>query len=305
MRIVAFLLLQIFLVGCCFGQRTDSIKHANGYLYFHEYGQGEPIVLLNGGPGASYLQLEEVALKLGKRYRVLLPEQRGTGRSMPQPYDTSTINLRTALEDLNRLLNHLKLSQAHFMGHSWGGMLAMSFATKYPSRVRSLILLDPGPFSLDPKIFQIYLANQDSKLSPHDKNKKDSALKRMQSPGASREDSAAYFKWELVPVLYDRSKVDSLIIKINKGGLNPQMGSLIFQSLYKEKYDLSKSLPNFAKPVSIVSGSQDPAGFIGYEIKLLLPKTKLYWINQSGHFPMYEQPEQFYSTIFKIMDTKN
>ena len=305
MRTVTLLLFQISLASCCIAQRTDSIKHANGYLYFHEYGKGEPIVLLNGGPGASYLQLEEVALTLGKRYRVILPEQRGTGRSKPQPYDTSTINLRTALEDLSRLLNHLKLSDAQFMGHSWGGMLAMSYASKFPGRVKSLILLDPGPFSLDPKVFQTYSANQDARLSPNDKKKKDSALKKMQSPGATQEDSAAYFKWELVPVLYDRNKVDSLIIKINKGGLNPRMGLFIFQSLYKEKYDLSKSLSKFPKPVHIVSGSQDPAGFIGYEIKLLLPHTKLYWINQSGHFPMYEQPEQFYSTLFKIMDGRN
>ena len=298
--------LILLLLYCCilcknYAQKIDSIRYSNGHFYFHEYGKGEPIILLNGGPGASYLQLEEVAIKLGERFRVVLPEQRGTGKSMPQPYDTSTINLRTALEDLSRLMHHLKLSRAHFMGHSWGGMLAMAFASRFPSRVKSLVLLDPGPFNLDPKVFDIYNSNQAARLSPDDRKRKDSALKKMQSPGASQQDSATYFKWELIPVLYDRSKVDSLIMKINRGGLNPQMGSLMFQSLYKEKYDLSKALSKFKKPVHVLSGSQDPAGFIGYELKLLLPTTKLHWINESGHFPMYEQPEQFYSTLFKIM----
>jgi pimeloyl-ACP methyl ester carboxylesterase len=70
---------------------------------------------LTGGPGESYLQLEEVAVTLSRDYRCILLEQRGTGRSVPQPFDASTINLTTAHDDLNRLLDYLKLKQTHFL----------------------------------------------------------------------------------------------------------------------------------------------------------------------------------------------
>jgi pimeloyl-ACP methyl ester carboxylesterase len=287
-----------------FGQKSDSIKYENGYLHFHEYGAGEPVIILTGGPGANYQQLEEVGVTLAKNYRAILLEQRGTGRSIPQPMDTSTINLKTAHADLNRLLDYLKLKQAYFLGHSWGAMLAMSFATEYPSRVKSLLLIDPGPFKLTPELNEIYAHNKESRLTPADLQSRDAVSKKMRAGTATQEEKELYYKWELIPVLYDRTKVDSLITKINKGGLNPTMGSLMFQSLAKQRFDLSKKLSAFTKPIHIITGSQDPGAFVSYEIKIVNPKAQLHWINKAGHFPMYEQPGLFYSTLFKALSGK-
>lgn len=278
--------------------------YANGFLFFHEYGTGEPYILLSGGPGANYQQLEEVALTLGKKQRIIFPEQRGTGRSIPIPFDSSTINLATAQSDIKALLEHLKLKQAHFIGHSWGAMLAMSFACEYPSFVKSLILLDPGPFKIDQVAFDTYSDNREVRFTAAEKEARDTVLKKMQSTGATKEDSTAYYRWELLPVIYDRSNVDTLSSQINKGGLSPGMGALIFQSLDKNGFDLSRKLPYINKPIHIITGRQDPLAFISYELKILVPKAHLYWINKSGHFPMYEQPEIFYETVFKAMTAK-
>lgn len=303
MRQAIFLIL-LFNFVTAFGQKIDSIKYSNGFLYFHEYGKGTPIILLTGGPGANYQQLAEVAVTIGNRYRVILPEQRGTGRSIPTPFDTSTINLANAKADLNLLLTHLKLKEAIFVGHSWGAMLAMSFACDHPSKVKSLLLIAPGPFKFDPTWFDILSTNIEARLTAIDKQTKDSALRKMQSKNATEKDSSDYYKWELVPFFNDKTKVDSLVPIINKGGLNPKMGGLIFQSLAKEKFNLAACLSRFNKPVHIITGVQDPMAFITYEIKIISPKAKLYWINKAGHFPMYEQPKQFYSEIFKALDEK-
>jgi pimeloyl-ACP methyl ester carboxylesterase len=304
MRPTFLIILQLLIFARLFGQKTDSIKYPNGYLYFHEFGTGEPIVLLTGGPGANYQQLKDVAITLGKHCRIIALEQRGTGRSIPVPFDTSTINLATAKADLLRLLNYLKLKEACFLGHSWGAMLAMSFAADYPLKVKSLVLIDPGPFKLNEELFEIYSSNREVRLTSSDKQIRDSILKKMESGNATAKDSTEYYKWELIPVLYDRTKADSLIAKINKGGLGPKMGSLMFQSLNKEKFDLTKFLSRFNKPVHIICGAQDPLAFVSYEIKILLPKAKLYWIQNSGHFPMYEQPESFYPTVIKALHSK-
>jgi proline iminopeptidase len=238
---------------------------------------------------------------MGKSHRAILLEQRGTGRSMPTPFDTSTINLQTAHADLNRLLDHLKLSQAIFVGHSWGAMLAMSFASANPARVKSLVLIAPGPFKLDNVVFNVYATNKEARSTPAERKMLDSALKKMQSPNATKKDSAVYYKWELSPVIYDRNRIDSLVVVINKAGLNPKTGSFIFQSLDRQQFDLSKNLVAFTKPVHIITGAQDPMAFISYEIKILLPKSQLHWINRSGHFPMFEQPEQFYSILLNTI----
>jgi proline iminopeptidase len=256
-----FLALML-MVTFVYGQKTDSIKYNHGYLYFHEYGAGEPIVILTGGPGANYQQLEEVGVNLSKTYRAILLEQRGTGRSMPKPFDASTINIDTAHDDLNRLLDYLKLKEAHLLGHSWGAMLAMSYAADFPQRVKSLILVDSGPFKLDPAWNEIYSHNKEVRLTPADKALRETVSKKMRTAAATKEDRLLNDKFELIPVLYDRTNVDSLITKINKGGLNPRMGSFMFQSLGKAGFDLSKKLIQFSKPIALIAGSQDPGAFI-------------------------------------------
>src|SRR5262245_29113266 len=99
----ALILSSALVLGSLFGmaQRLDSVNYQYGYLYYHEYGRGETIFLFSGGPGGSYMQLEEVAIELGKRYRCILPEQRGTGRSVPSVFDSTTINLESALADID------------------------------------------------------------------------------------------------------------------------------------------------------------------------------------------------------------
>ena len=281
-------------------QKADSIKYSNGYLHYHSYGKGKPVVILTGGPGSSYLQLEQVAMRVGQTHHAILLEQRGTGRSKPVPYDTSTINIRTAHEDILRLLDHLKIDKASLLGHSWGGMLAMSFAGFRPDKVASLLLIDSGPFSADQSFFDIYSANMDARLSPAEKKERYDDYKageRNMTPEAQE----AIYKWELVPVLYDRTKVDSLIKIINKGAPNPRAGSMLFQSFMSNSEGLKRRLAKLAVPVYIIAGAQDPAAFMSYEIKQAIPHSKLFWINHSGHFPMYEQPDRFYEVLKGVL----
>lgn len=289
------LLVHVAIGGTA--QTMDSIRYPYGHLYYHSYGKGEPVIILAGGPGVSYLQMEPVAREVAKTNRAILFEQRGTGRSQPSVFDSSTINIHTAHEDLLALLKHLKVDQATFAGHSWGGMLAMSFATAYPQKVRSLILMGPGPFHLDNSVMETYHHNREARLTNEEKVQRDAAFSKWSQPSMSQEEKQRIEYWELATVLYDRNTVDSLALLINRGGGNPSMGGLIFQSLYKEKFDLREKLSQFKKPVHIISGAQDPAGFVSYEIALLVPQAKIHWINKAGHFPMYEAPETFTQAI--------
>ena len=298
------LFVGLLLGTTALGQQIDSIRYPNGHLYYHTYGKGEPVLILTGGPGAPYQQLEEVAVRLGKTHRAVLLEQRGTGRSQPVPYDTSTVNLNTAHADILRLMDHLKLPQMHLLGHSWGGMLAMSFAALHPARVRSLILVDSGPFAADRSFGEIYGANMDARLSEEEKSARRAAFNKGWAPTATPAEKEAVYHWELVPVLYDRTKVDSLMPIINKGGLNPTTGSMLFQSFMMGSHRLKAKLRTLKLPVNIIAGAQDPGAFMSYEIKLLMPHASLYWINRSGHFPMYEQPEAFYAVLSKVLAKK-
>lgn len=179
-------------------------------------------------------------------------------------------------------------------------MLAMSFATFHPDRVKSLLLIDSGPFSPERSFSEIYSANQEARLSVAEKEQRNKVYKAGDRDRTQRVQQAIY-RWELVPVLYDRTKVDSLEKIINKGQPNPRTGGMLFQSFMSSSQGLKEKLSKLNLPVYIIAGAQDPGAFMSYEIKQVIPHSQLFWINRAGHFPMYEQPESFYKVLSDVL----
>ncbi|HEY9258817.1 alpha/beta hydrolase [Chitinophaga sp.] len=284
-------------------QQLDAIKYPNGYLYFHTYGSGAPVIVLSGGPGNSCLQQEEVAIALGKKYRSILLEQRGTGLSVPVPFDSTTINLQAAMDDLNRLLQHLRLKRAVFYGHSWGAMLAMSFAANYPDKVKALVLADPGYYKFSADLLTTHVNNLRARLGASDVVLIDTLDKKINEGKGSKADSALYTKTIRLAYIYNKSLIDSMLTKINGPKTNLLMQQLMVNDLRRVHYDLSKNLFHYKGPISIIAGSQDPLAFYTYELKVIRPDIKLYWIQAAGHFPMFEQQAAFDQQLLSVMDT--
>ncbi len=82
---------------------------------------------------------DEQAVLLKKQFRVLRFDTRGHGAS-DAPIGAYSLDMLS--EDLRGLLDGLKVENPHFIGLSMGGMIGMTFALKYPNRLRSLVLCD-------------------------------------------------------------------------------------------------------------------------------------------------------------------
>lgn len=105
-------------------------------LYYQEKGQGVPLVLLHGnGQGGSYFKAQ--VDYFSKNCHVITVDTRGHGKS---PRGTAPFTMDQFAEDLNHLLEKLKLSQIILLGFSDGANIAMKFALKYPEKVKALIL---------------------------------------------------------------------------------------------------------------------------------------------------------------------
>ena len=298
--------MLLTMLLCCVltghAQQLDSINYPNGYLYFHTYGTGTPVIILSGGPGNSCLQQESVAIALSKQYRSILLEQRGTGLSVPVPFDSTTINLDAAVKDLKRLLEHLHLKKAVFYGHSWGAMLAMSFAANYPDKVSALVLVDPGYYKYSAELMTTHVNNLRSRLSAAEVHLTDSLEKVLDSGKGTKDDRNIYFRTIRLAYIYNKSLIDSLLEKMNVAKSNPVMQKLMVSDLQRVHYDLSKNLYHYKGPITIIAGSQDPLAFYTYELKIIRPEIKLRWINASGHFPMFEQTSEFNKQLMEEMD---
>lgn len=105
-------------------------------LHYKETGNGFPLILLHGnGENGEYFkyQVEYFA----KEYRVIAVDTRGHGKS---PRGTMPFTIRQFAEDLNVFFEQLHISQAILLGFSDGANIAMTFAMKYPDKVKKLIL---------------------------------------------------------------------------------------------------------------------------------------------------------------------
>ena len=109
-------------------------------IYYEQCGnpQGKPVVILHGGPGAG-CSAKMRRFHDPSRYRIVLFDQRGSGRSTPHAdlVDNTTWDL---VADIEALREHLGIARWQVFGGSWGSTLALAYAQAHPSRVTELVL---------------------------------------------------------------------------------------------------------------------------------------------------------------------
>ena len=109
-------------------------------LFFRQLGEGDPLIILHGLYGSSDNWMT-VARHLSSNFKVVVVDQRNHGRSPHSPDHT----YKLMVDDLDELLNDLKVDKATIIGHSMGGKAAMLFTALYQSRVNSLVVADILP----------------------------------------------------------------------------------------------------------------------------------------------------------------
>lgn len=108
-----------------------------GVLVGHIGGNGPDVLLLHGGPVSNYL--EPVADELRAAYRVATYQQRGLEPStLAEPFD-----VRTHVDDVVAVLDHLGWERAVVGGHSWGGNLLLHLLAGSQGRVAAALVVDP------------------------------------------------------------------------------------------------------------------------------------------------------------------
>ena len=110
-------------------------------LGYEVVGSGEPMLLIHGAHIADALQ-PLVAEPSLRRFRRIGYHRRGLGGST-RPVEPGPTSVAVQAEDAVGLLDHLGVDRAHVVGHSLGGVIALEFAAQHPTRVASLVLLEP------------------------------------------------------------------------------------------------------------------------------------------------------------------
>jgi proline iminopeptidase len=109
-------------------------------LYVEECGNpnGQPVVIVHGGPGGGSNPTMR-RFHDPDRYRIVLFDQRGCGRSTPNAsLDNNTT--QDLVEDIERIRTELGIESWQLFGGSWGSTLALAYAEAHPDRVSAMIL---------------------------------------------------------------------------------------------------------------------------------------------------------------------
>jgi pimeloyl-ACP methyl ester carboxylesterase len=267
------------------GLPTDTIRLFNGmHIHYRTSEAGQiPVVFLHGY-GLSSLIWEKVQILLSSRYRSFAPDLRGFGLS-DKPEEG--YGYEELVEDLLQFLRVLKIRQAVFVGHAFGGSLLQHFASRHPDRVMALVLVNSAaaclaPPGVDAKVW--------GRLDGYGTPEANRAILRETLP--SYFDAANVTGEDLEHFVETASQAGS-------AALRKTLETLYAASaLPREGYDAMRM------PTLIAVGTHDPFGAFGQAVALsdVIGKSKVAVLARCGHSPMWEKPIEFVKVVTEFLN---
>ena len=112
-------------------------------LHYVDEGQGEVILMLHGNPTWSFFY-RDLAKYFSKTHRVIVPDHIGCGlSSKPQDYQYT---LKNHVDNVCALVDKLNLTNITLVVHDWGGAIGMGLATRYPEKIKKMVVMNTAAF---------------------------------------------------------------------------------------------------------------------------------------------------------------
>lgn len=276
------LMLLLLIAASAQAQQTAQTKTATVYgakIHYLEAGTGPVVILLHGLGGSSSNWASTIG-PLSQKYRVIVPDQIGFGRS-----DKPMLNYRVAtlVDFLNGLYKELKIERASLVGNSLGGFTAAAFALAYPQKVDRIVLVDAAGFAL-PKDADPRLLN---------------ALNPSTREGVKQIMSLVFYNKALFA---NDAAVDALFAQKIAAGDGYTVQRFI-ESIARGEDVLDGKLGAIKHPTLIVWGREDELTplAMGERFKKELPNSELLIIEKCGHVPQMEKASEFNAAVMKFL----
>ncbi len=243
--------------------------------------------LLHGGPGADHTSYKPTFSALADRFQLVYIDHRGQGRSART--DQSTYTLDNNVEDLEALRQYLGLDQVIVIGGSYGGMVAMAYAARYPKSVSHLI-------AYATVASYEFLTKAQQTLNDRGTPEQIAiAQKLWEGNFKSNLELQSYF--EIMAPLYSFRSLESNRLSPDRilsfEAINEAFGGFL------RTYDIRSELPKITAPSLILAGRQDwiCAPEFSEEIARLIPRSDLRIFENSGHMLRTDEPQKLLDAI--------
>jgi proline iminopeptidase len=292
-----------------FASAQAPVKHAAGAyaqvngakLWYESEGEGEPLLLVAGGPGDTHTTFHPFFSSLASEFRVIYFDALGAGKS-DRAKSNKEYTFAREVEDLEGLRQALGLAQINLLGHSFGGMVAQAYALKYPQFVKRLILADTFHSG------KMWQANNDS-VNYEIRNQFPELwddLQRVRKKGFRSNSSQQLGIYRKIPpglfYFYEPAKYkllpedpgnDQVYYAIAGEDADFTIGGDI------ARLDFRPELHKLKMPVLVLAGRFDRVSLPRYavEYKRYAPQAQFVMMEESGHFPFVEEPAATLSAL--------
>jgi proline iminopeptidase len=253
--------------------------------------------VLHGGPGADHGYLLPQMLDLTPEFELIFYDQRGGGRSKEAA--PAQITWETQVDDLSRVVTELAIDPLSIVGYSWGGLLALLYATtaakaaaegRQAAQPARLALIDPAPVSrIHRAAFEAEFARrqQGPVIQRLRAELADSGLKE-RDPGAYRQRA---FELSVAGYFADPTRAT---------GLTPfRVIGRVQQSIWESlgDFDLTSGLAAVHCPALVVHGRQDPIPLESSESIAEQLNAEFVPLDDCGHVPYVEQRGKLFAAL--------
>ncbi|MDN3233173.1 alpha/beta fold hydrolase [Priestia megaterium] len=243
-----------------------------------EAGEGEPLIMLHGIGGHIEAYARNIK-SLSKHFRVIVMDMLGHGYTGKPNYPYTLNEYSHHLLDV---LKALSIEKVHLSGESLGGWLSAWFAARHPEYVKTLLLNTPGNIKGKREVM---------------KKLKESTLK------AVLEANYETVRTRLEFLFYDTNFItEELVESRYKIYTQPSFKEAVHNIVVLQDWEVRKNFMwetewthKITAPTIILMSDHDPTATIedAEYLQQLIPNSKLQIINDAGHWPQWEKPEEF------------
>jgi len=236
------------------------LKDDHGYSYIDE-GEGEVLLLLHGLMGA-LSNWQQVIEQFSKEYRVIIP--------MLPIYDLPllTTGVKSLSKYVHKFITYKKLTNVTLLGNSLGGHVALIYTLSHPAFVKALVLT--GSSGLYENAF---------------------------GGTFPRRENYEFVKEKVQYTFYDPAVATKPLVDEVFATVNDRHRVIRILAMAKSaiRHNMAGDVHKIRVPTLLVWGRNDKITppEVAEEFNRLIPNAELHWIDQCGHAPMMERPEEF------------
>lgn len=276
---------------------TKSVELRDGaVLWTTMGGSGPPVAFCHGGPGL-WDYLEPLAALIEDNFTVVRFDQRGCGRSTGE----GPFTIAQAIEDLDEVRRALGIERWAVLGHSWGAELALRLAAQHPDRTTSVIYI--AGIGADNSFLDAYVTERDRRLGK-DLPRWQELRGRPRTDEEEREWCLLQWRPDFSPATATEHAQALWATRPPRTTVNAAANRELWAD--RTTHDLRELATTANRPVRMIFGADDPRPWSAASpVFDALPNADRVIIENAGHAPWAEQPDQTRDAITDLLSRTN